>query len=320
MSSARKNTPVVVATAGILPWQRHNGHLELALVHRSRYDDWSWPKGKLDPGEHWPGAAVRETREEAGLEVQLGVPLPTVSYPMSPRFDTPHEKVIRYWTARTTRRGLPLAHEVDRMMWATPDRAAKVLTYERDRRQLAAFTAAQEHGELDTWPLVVVRHSRALARKHWSKKDWLRPVDARGRRQSEEMVPLLAAYDVRRVVSSSATRCLQTVTPYASSRGLQVHPTYWLSEEGHEEAPKQAHTEMAALFEAAERSLVCSHGPVLPALLRDLCARACPGQADDLLTAAADGKLAKGEVLVAHLRGRGDDAVVVAAERHPPLS
>ena len=70
----------VVLAAGTLPWRRRRGQLQVAVVHRPKYDDWSWPKGKLDPGETFPVAAARETAEETGLVVRLGRPLPTSTY------------------------------------------------------------------------------------------------------------------------------------------------------------------------------------------------------------------------------------------------
>jgi len=70
----------VVRAAGALPWRREDGELQVMLVHRPRYDDWSWPKGKLDPGEQWPAAAVREVLEETGLEVDVESDLGDIRY------------------------------------------------------------------------------------------------------------------------------------------------------------------------------------------------------------------------------------------------
>ncbi|HQV84172.1 MAG TPA: NUDIX domain-containing protein, partial [Ornithinibacter sp.] len=78
-----------IPAAGTLPWRLRDGELEVALVHRPRYDDWSWAKGKLDPGEDWAVAAVRETVEETGLVVRLGPPLPEARYTLLGRDGTP---------------------------------------------------------------------------------------------------------------------------------------------------------------------------------------------------------------------------------------
>src|SRR5690242_5455623 len=112
---------------------------EVLLVHRPKYDDWSFPKGKLDPGEHETTAAVREVAEETGLDVRLGVPLTTQSYDV--RNGTVRPKVVHYWAARvvggddvSTYR--PNA-EIDAVAWVPLDQAAKKLSYKRDRETLA---------------------------------------------------------------------------------------------------------------------------------------------------------------------------------------
>lgn len=89
-----------IPAAGTLPWRLRDGELEVALVHRPRYDDWSWAKGKLDPGEDWAVAAVRETVEETGPDWGRRCPRPAT--PFSGRDGTPDEKVVRYWTAQVT--------------------------------------------------------------------------------------------------------------------------------------------------------------------------------------------------------------------------
>ena len=94
--------PSAIPAAGTIPWRLRDGRLEVALVHRPRYGDWSWPKGKVDPGEEWPVAAVRETREETGLTAHLGIPLPDATYTVMSRTGTPDEKRVRYWAATVT--------------------------------------------------------------------------------------------------------------------------------------------------------------------------------------------------------------------------
>ncbi|NKY07909.1 NUDIX domain-containing protein, partial [Cellulomonas hominis] len=94
-----KAVPVVEA-AGALVWRVRQGRLQVVLVHRPRYKDWSWPKGKLEPGEHVVTAAVREVEEEAGLDVVLGRPLPGLEYPLADgRF-----KRVHYWSAQVAGR------------------------------------------------------------------------------------------------------------------------------------------------------------------------------------------------------------------------
>ncbi|MCA0437961.1 MAG: NUDIX domain-containing protein [Austwickia sp.] len=319
MSGARAKGPDQVRTAGVLPWRRRHGTLEVALVHRKRYDDWSWPKGKLDGGELWPAAALREAAEETGLRVRLGVPLPSARYPIPARSGTPQEKIVRYWAARPLGGGGGLRHEVDRMRWVSVKAARRLMTYRRDGEQLDALVAAEDSGALAAWPLLVVRHAHALGRKAWSKKDWLRPLDDRGSAQARDLVPVLAAYDVRRISSSSATRCIHTISPYAKSAGLKVHSTAWLSEEGYEDKPTKMAAIVTDLLAEGRPALVCSHGPVLPDIVGLLLDRSGKGAARAILKEAAEDTLVKGEALVVHVRGRGKAARVVAAERHQPL-
>ncbi|GAB77806.1 8-oxo-dGTP diphosphatase [Austwickia chelonae] len=319
MSRPIKNRRTVeVRTAGIVPWRRRNGRLEVALVHRRRYDDWSWPKGKLESGESYPAAAVREAAEETGLTMRLGIPLPTNSYPLSPRGGRPHEKVIRYWAGKPISGDGKLLHEVDKLRWVTVPKARRLLTYRRDREQLDALATADGCGELKTWPLVLVRHGNAVSRKAWTEHDWLRPLNRRGRAQAQELVSVLSAYDIRHVATSSSTRCLHTVTPYAESRKYTVHSTAVFSEETFAEDPGRSTDALKALLASGERALLCSHGPVIPSLLAELMPRA-RGAARQILKEVGAENMVKGEALVMHVRGRGSSAKVIAAERHLPL-
>ena len=86
--------PSAIPAAGTIPWRIRRGELQVALIHRPRYRDWSWPKGKVDPGEDWPVTAVRETREETGLQARLGIPLPDATYTVMSRTGTPDIMVI----------------------------------------------------------------------------------------------------------------------------------------------------------------------------------------------------------------------------------
>jgi 8-oxo-dGTP pyrophosphatase MutT (NUDIX family) len=104
------------------------------LVHRPRYDDWTFPKGKLDPGESFEDAALREVEEETGLRCSLGRELPAVRYRVGDR-----PKLVRYWLM-TPQSKAPFVpnDETDDLCWVTPGEARARLTYDHDREVLAA--------------------------------------------------------------------------------------------------------------------------------------------------------------------------------------
>ncbi len=318
----------VIPAAGTLPWRHVKGVLEVAVVHRPKYNDWSWTKGKLDPAEDWPVAAVRETYEETGWYVALGRPLPSTTYTVVDRSGRLAIKQVRYWAAQVLAGDGHLVNEIDEVSWLDVPTAAARLDYARDRDQLRALVRADQAGTLSTWPLVVVRHAHARPRGSWHGKDWLRPLDKVGVSQAQSMVPLLASFGVTRVVSSSSTRCAQTLAPYASSIGTKVRTRKSLTEESFEAAPEKAVDAIGRLLERAEPTAVCSHGPVLPSVLmrlHDQCAvptgvdQAVAAQyagAAEALAAAADLGMAKGEIVVCHVSGSGATAQIVAVERH----
>jgi 8-oxo-dGTP diphosphatase len=138
MSSGSPPGGLVLAAGGIV-WRRNDtGELEVVVVHRPRYDDWSWPKGKLDPGETDEEAALREVFEETTLITQLGPELVSTTY-----LDrSGKHKRVRYW-AMTVVSGHPAAaNEVDSAMWVEAAEAASRLTYSRDVDVLDALPAA----------------------------------------------------------------------------------------------------------------------------------------------------------------------------------
>ena len=314
--------PVVLA-AGTLPWRRRRGALQVALVHRPRYDDWSWAKGKLDPGEIFPVAATRETAEETGLQVRLGRPLPSSTYHLGVRGGIPVVKDVRYWAAEVVGGEGVLEHEIDEVAWLEVDKARKRLTHQRDVDQLDGLVEADSAGALTTWPLALVRHAKAEPRASWSGKDWLRPLDARGERQAGELVPLLGAYGITRLVSSPSTRAARTIAPYAQSAGQRLRLKPGLSEEGYADNPAKAPHHLRRLVERGVPAALCSHGPVLPDLITELITLVDTTHqqgvlAQSILEGALSSGMTKGEVLVCHIAGTGAGARVASAERHHP--
>ncbi|MFG2614491.1 NUDIX hydrolase [Streptomyces anulatus] len=130
-----------VLAAGCVLWRRapdgDGDDVEVCLVHRPRYDDWSFPKGKLKRGEEPLAAAVREVLEETGHHCAPGDPLPTSRYAVDGR-----PKEVAYWAAEATGGSFTANDEVDRILWLTPDAARVRLTRPRDVRQLIALLDA----------------------------------------------------------------------------------------------------------------------------------------------------------------------------------
>ncbi|MFI7277616.1 NUDIX hydrolase [Streptomyces sp. NPDC049879] len=125
--------PGPIRAAGCVLWRKAaGGGIEVALVHRPKYDDWSHPKGKLDNGEPHAAAAVREVREETGMDCVLGRPLPTARY----LTEGGRSKVVRYWTAEAVRGRFEPNDEVDAVVWLAPPEARVRLTGEPDRTLL----------------------------------------------------------------------------------------------------------------------------------------------------------------------------------------
>ena len=138
---------------------------EVLLVHRPKYDDWSFPKGKLDPDEHVTTAAVREVAEETGLDVRLGPPLPSQRY--SVRNGETRVKRVHYWAGRVVGGDDVSSYkpndEIDEVAWVKLDKAPDRLTYARDRETLEEAVAFRKKSN----PLVVLRHGKATSRKAW---------------------------------------------------------------------------------------------------------------------------------------------------------
>ncbi|WP_030660402.1 NUDIX hydrolase [Streptomyces rimosus] len=128
-----------IKAAGCVLWRRSpvGGELEIALVHRPKYDDWSHPKGKLKRDEGWLAGALREVAEETGMQCAPGAELPTVHYLAGGR-----PKAVRYWAAEAIAGDFDPNHEVDRLLWLPPEQARRILTQARDRELVDALLEA----------------------------------------------------------------------------------------------------------------------------------------------------------------------------------
>ncbi|OBH73044.1 NUDIX hydrolase [Mycobacterium mantenii] len=268
-STARRSGSRVVYAAGAVLWRHGQGDaddddVEIAVIHRPRYDDWSLPKGKVDPGETAPVAAVREVYEETGQHAILGRRLDLVSYPIDQGV-----KKVYYWAARATGGEFVPGSEVDRLLWLPIAEAMQKLDYTQDRKVLRHFNKKPA----DTHTLLVVRHGTAGRKSRFSGDDAKRPLDKRGRAQAEALVPQLLAFGASQVYAADRVRCHQTVEPLAEDLGVAVHNEPTLTEEAYAKNAKRGRHRMLDIAEQGGTPVVCTQGKVIPDLIAWWCER-----------------------------------------------
>ncbi|WP_394216976.1 NUDIX domain-containing protein [Brachybacterium vulturis] len=311
MGAAPHSSPPVLA-AGALVWREQGEGVQVLLIHRPRYDDWSIPKGKLDTGETSPTAAVREVAEETGYRVRLQRPLPTTTYLMP----NGRSKVVHYWAATVRAKVAPgpkSRREVDEVRWVPLEEAMELVTRQSDQVPVAALRRHLLAGELETAPIVIQRHGAALSRSKWRKGEASRPLNKKGKKQARALPPLLDAFDPASVLSSPWERCRATIEPLATVEGLRIRTKDALTEAGHAEHPARTAAVIDRVLAQARPTVVCTHRPVLATVIDAVRTVAEPGVALEL--PQEDPYLAAGEALLLHTTA---DGRVVAIERHLP--
>ena len=255
----------IINAAGGVVWRKRAGsgraepRVDVLVAHRPSYDDWTFPKGKVDPGEALQTTAIREVAEETGLRVRLGPRLVQVSYPVAAG-----TKVVDYWSARVIGQGAtePFTpnKEVDEIRWVGVREARELLTYKHDIQVLEDFRSLRERQGHRARTLIVVRHGKAAPHADYDD-DLERPLTPVGVEQASKLVPLLSAFGVRRIVSSPAVRCAQTVEPYAHSISTFLEIDDRLAEDTR---AAQVHRSVSALLDRKKPVALCSHRPTLP--------------------------------------------------------
>lgn len=255
-----------ILAAGAVLW-RPNGQPdapEVALIHRPRYDDWSLPKGKVDPGETEPVAAVREVCEETGYAAHLGRRLASVSYPVEQG-----KKKVRYWAARQIRGEFRPNDEVDELKWLPVPAAIKQLDYPQDRKVLRRFAK----NPADTKTVLIVRHATAGSKSRFKGDDRERPLDKNGRAQAQSLVSLLLAFGADHLFAADRVRCVSTLEPLADELGTTIRRDELLTEESYADNRKAARQRFLEIADTPGTPVICTQGKVIPDLIEWWCER-----------------------------------------------
>jgi 8-oxo-(d)GTP phosphatase len=309
-------TDTAVYAAGGVVWRLVDGKLHVLVIHRTAYADVTLPKGKVEPGESLAQTAAREIFEETGIRVALGVPIGVSRY----RLPSKRQKIVHYWSAEARDEAIRASafvpnKEIAAVEWLTPRKALARLSYPVDIEILENFLRFVDDGVLATFPIAVLRHGKALAREDWTGADAARPLTDRGSKQAKALVGPLRAFGVRKVVSSDAKRCVDTVAPIAKSLHKDIRTSPLISQDAWEAGTADIRAVIGKRVRARKPVVLCSHGPVLPEIMREL-ALATGTLAGSYLGSAA--ALETGAFSVVHLSATNPGSGIVAIETHQP--
>lgn len=316
MTLTENDTDDTVYAAGVLLWHEAADGIRILVIHRQRHDDLSLAKGKVDPGESLPETAAREVAEETGFTVALGAPLNPIEY------DLPdgRGKVVHYWTAEvdaeTVRSHVFTPNdEVDAIDWLPLAEARDRLTYERDRDVIDEFAARCAAGTARTFAVIALRHAKAVPAHSWPGDDASRPITSRGQEQAHLVVPLLAAFGPRRVITSTAVRCRATIAPLATETGLLPAASGAISQAAYDEGDDDTADVIRSVIDARETTILCSHSPVIPEIVR-AAALATQTPTTNVLRRSM---LSTAEFVVLHVAADDPTRGIVASEMHGPI-
>ena len=253
----------IIAAGGVV-WRRDvAGEIEVLLVHRPRYDDWSLPKGKLEEGEALISCAYREILEETGLSVKLGPYVGSVEYYVPDGL-----KSVAYWCAALIeeRSAFHPNAEVDQILWLDLESATRRATRESDQYILDRFGVTP----FDSSALIMLRHAKALERAEWQGEDEDRPLQLIGQLQAKRMLSLYQVFGLDEIYTSDAVRCLDTVSQMAKSLELIPNITNAVSEYTYKKNKDKAIDFIKELIKKNKQIILCSHNPVLPRMMEKL--------------------------------------------------
>lgn len=305
-----------VYAAGAVCWRIVDGKPLILLIHRTAYGDVTLPKGKVDPGEQLPQTAVREVEEETGLKVALGVPLGITNYLLA----NGRTKIVHYWAAEVMDEAIihstfvPNA-EIAALEWVTVKKARGYLSYQHDVEIVDEYAKLLAEEVDSTFAIIALRHGKATPADTWGGPDDSRPLTKHGVTQATSIVPSLQAWSPRKIVTSPAVRCVATVAPLAAATGVKPKREPRISQDAFEDGTADVRTVVGKRVRFRKTSVLCSHGPVLPEILREIALATGTTMGAYINDASA---LETAGFSVVHLSVQNPSSGIIAVETHAP--
>ncbi len=303
--------------AGAVCWRVVGTQILVLLIHRTKHRDISFPKGKVDPGETLAQTAVREVREETGLHVSLGATLGSIHYTLS----NGRPKMVQYWAANVSEQAIYRSTftpngEVDALLWTPLSEVRGKLSYKKDKELFDVFTKLVEREAHDTFSVILLRHAQAAACDAEHPSDADRVLTTLGMGQAHTIAPTIAAYGRSRIYTSTATRCLQTVTPLSETLRRKIRAHSELSQDAWDSGTHELRSLIGTIIRNRRSAVICSHQPVLPDVANEL-ALATGSIPGSYLTDAA--LLPVSGFSVFHFSRRHPSAGILSVETFPKL-
>ena len=270
-----------ISAAGAVVWRKHKDNFtEVAIIHRPKYDDWSFPKGKIEVGESLIACAHREVLEETNLQTEFGPHLGQVEY-----FTPDGLKKVTYWSAKVIVEKLFRANtEVDQLKWIPITKVIEVLTNETDKEIFDKFVKVKFNSK----PFILLRHAKAITRDEWQGEDDDRPLSSSGQNQAMRLLSTYQVFNIDQIHSSDAVRCYDTVKSMAKGLDIKLEVSSKLSESTYKKDKEKAFDYVSELIKEDKSILICSHNPILPKMLNKLTKKS-EIEADEDKLSPADG-------------------------------
>ena len=270
-----------ISAAGAVVWRKHKDNFtEVAIIHRPKYDDWSFPKGKLEVGESLIACAHREVLEETNLQTEFGPHLGQVEY-----FTPDGLKKVTYWSAKViAEKPFRTNSEVDQLKWIPITKVIEVLTNETDKEIFDKFVKVKFNSK----PFILLRHAKAITRDEWQGEDDDRPLSSSGQNQAMRLLSTYQVFNIDQIHSSDAVRCYDTVKSMAKGLDIKLEVSSKLSESTYKKDKEKAFDYVRELIKEDKSILICSHNPILPKMLNKLTKKS-EIEADEDKLSPADG-------------------------------